>query len=64
MGAQKEQSALDAVAILVHTVQENWSKKKLAEALFIDLKGAFDQVSKSQLLTRMINLGIDPDLIL
>ena len=63
MGARKERSAIDAVAMLVHTVQENWSKKKLAGALFMDVKGAFDHVSKSQLLTRMIDLGIDTDLV-
>ena len=63
MGARKEQSAIDAVAMLVHTVQENWSKKKLAEALFMDVKGAFDHVSKIQLLTRMIELNINTDLV-
>ena len=47
MRAQKKWSAIDVLAILVHTVQENWFKKKLARALFIDVKGAFDQVSKS-----------------
>ncbi len=44
------------MAVLVHIVQENWSKKKLARALFIDVKGAFNYVSKCQLLTRMIDL--------
>lgn len=63
MRARKERSAIDAVAILVHTVQENWSKKKLAGALFMDVKEVFDHVSRSQLLTRMIDLGIDSDLV-
>ena len=63
MGARKEQSAIDAVAILVHSVQEKWSEKKLAGALFMDVKGAFDHVSRSQLLKRMIDLGIDGDLV-
>ena len=63
MGGQKERSAIDAVATLVHTVQEHWEEKKLAAALFMDVKGAFDHVSKGQLLTRMVELGIDGDLV-
>ena len=63
MGGRKERSAIDAVATLVHTVQEKWEEKKLAAALFMDVKGAFDHVSKGQLLTRMIELGIDGDLV-
>ncbi len=63
MRARKEWSAIDVVAVLVHTVQENWSKKKLAGALFMDVKGAFDHISKSQLLMHMTDLGIDTDLV-
>lgn len=44
-------------------MQKNWSKKKLAKALFINIKEAFDYVSKSQLLICMIDLGINIDLI-
>ena len=39
MGARKERSAIDAVAMLVHTVQEKWLEKALAGALFMDVKG-------------------------
>ena len=46
MEAQKKLSANDAIAILVYIVPENWSKKKLARALFMDVKGAFNHVSK------------------
>lgn len=35
MGARKERSAIDAVSVLVHTVQEIWEEKKLAGALFM-----------------------------
>ena len=47
MGARKERLAIDAVAVLIHTVQEKWSEKELAGALFMDVKGAFDHVSRS-----------------
>ena len=64
MGGRKERSAIDAVAILVHTVQKGWEEKKLVAALFMDVKGAFDHVSKGQLIARMVELGIDGDLVL
>lgn len=63
MGGQKERSAIDAFAPLVHKVQEMWQEKKLAAALFMDVKGAFEHVSKEQLLARMTELRIDGDLI-
>ena len=63
MGTRKERSAIDTVAALVHVVQEKWSEKLLAGALFMDVKGAFDHVSKAQLLRHIINLGIDGDLV-
>ena len=63
MGGRKERSAIDAVATLVHTVYEKWEEKKLAAALFMDVKGAFDHVSKGQLLNRMIQLNIEGDLV-
>ena len=63
MGARKERCAIDAVALLVHEVQQRWSEKKLAAALFMDVKGAFDHVSKPQLKGRMVELGIDGDLV-
>ena len=64
MGGRKERSAIDAVAILVHAVQRGWDDKKLVVALFMDVKGAFDHVSKGQLIARMVELGIDGDSVL
>ena len=46
MGDQKERSAIDVVVTFVHTVHEKWEEKKLAAALFMDVKGAFDHVLK------------------
>ena len=51
------------MAILVHTVQEKLSEKKLANVLFMDVKRAFDNVLRCQLLKYMIDLGIDRDLV-
>ena len=63
MRARKQRCAIDVVASLVHTVSESWAEKKLATALFIDIKRAFDHVSKTSLVKKMIKLGIDGDLI-
>ena len=64
MGGRKERSAIDVVAILVHAVQKGWEDKKLVAALFMDVKGAFDHVSKRQLISCMVELGADGDLVL
>ena len=63
MGARKERCAIDAVALLVQRVEEIWAEKKLAAALFMDVKGAFDHVAKNQLISQMAELDIDGDLI-
>ena len=44
-------------------MEENWSKKKLTEMLYMDIKGAFDHVSRSQLLIRMMGLDILSNLV-
>ena len=38
---RKEELGINAVATLLHTIQEKWKKKKLAAALCIDVKKAF-----------------------
>lgn len=50
MGEQKERSAINMVVILVYIVEEKWEEKELAVALFIDVKGSFNHISKGQLL--------------
>lgn len=50
MGARNEKCAIDAVVLLIHEVEHQWAKKKLAATLFVDVKGAFDHVSKTQLI--------------
>ena len=63
MDARKFCSAIDAAALLIHKVQEIWEGRKIADALFMDVKGAFDHISRAQLAQRMSDLGIDDDLI-
>ncbi len=63
MDARKFHSAIDVAALLIHKVQEVWEGRKIAGALFMDVKEAFDHVSRAQLAQRMSDLGIDDDLI-
>ena len=63
MGARKNRSAVDAVALLIHEVQGRWKKGEKTAALFIDVKDAFDHVSKKKLAERITNLGFDENLI-
>ena len=63
MGSRVRRSATDAVAILIQEVQETWNKGEIAATLLMDVKGAFDHVSKPHLLNRMKELQLDPCLI-
>lgn len=49
--------------MFIHVVQKKWEQKKLAAALFMDVKRAFDNVSKAQLLKQMVELEINGDLV-
>jgi hypothetical protein len=51
------------VAKLIYTTEKVWEKKKHLEALFLDVKGAFDYMAKNRLLSRMKELNIPSYLI-
>ena len=63
MGSRKQRSAIDAAAILVQRIHEIWENKQIAGALMMDVKVAFDRVSRAELVQRMADLGVDNDLI-
>jgi hypothetical protein len=60
---QRRRSALDTVSCLVQGVHNAWAQKQLAEALFIDVKKAFNHVAAARLIEWMMELGVDQDLI-
>ena len=62
IGAQKKRCAINAVASLVYEVEQRWAEKKLTAKLFMNVKRAFDHVSKSQLVAWILELEIDGDL--
>jgi retron-type reverse transcriptase len=53
----------DALAQLVAKVESAWSQKRIALALLLDVKGAFDRVDKQRLLRRMIQVGIAGNIV-
>ena len=63
MGGQKEKLAINAIIALIYRVQQKWEKKKIATILFMNIKVAFDHVSKEQLLIWMIKLRVDGNLM-
>lgn len=57
-GFRKGHSTIDNLATLVTDIQLSFSQNTYLSSLFLDLKGAFDQVSVKILEAKMITLGI------
>ena len=49
MGVRKNRCAVDTVAIMVDSIHKIWDQKKMGGTLLIDVKGAFDYVSRLKL---------------
>jgi len=62
-GCRKRYSCIDAVAVLMNRIQQAWRGSKVAGVLFMDVKSAFNNVSRAHLGRRMEALGIEADLI-
>jgi len=60
MGGRPGKSAADAVMALAHDVQQAKCTGKVLSALFVDVIGAFDHVSRIQLLLILQSLGFPP----
>jgi hypothetical protein len=50
MGGRRQRTALDAAMALTHDIQCANREREVTSVLFMDVKGAFDHVSKAQLL--------------
>ena len=62
-GSRKRRGAIDAVTKLIAAVEQAWKRKKMAGALFMDIKGAFPNVIRQQLVQRLVQLNIPGDII-
>ena len=65
LGSRKQRSAIDAALLLMHYIQQQKAKRKrsVTSVLFLDIKGAFDHVSKPKLLAAMQGLQLPQSLI-
>jgi hypothetical protein len=64
MGGRLYKSAIDTALLLQNEVETNKSYKLKTTTLFLDIKGAFDYISKNRLLQIMISLLLPTSLIL
>ena len=58
IGRRKQKSAIDTVLLLVYNIQLKKYQKKQLSVLFLDIKRAFDYISKNQLLRICIKLKL------
>ena len=63
MGGRQKKSTIDSILSLVHDIQVARHQGKQTTAIFLDVKGAFDHVSKNQLLKICLDLGLPKNLI-
>ena len=63
MRDRKFKSAVNAVINLTHDVQHAFNQKKVTSCLLLNVKGAFDYVSKDQLLHNLHKLNLPLTLI-
>jgi hypothetical protein len=57
IGGRPKRSAIDAAMALMHDIESNAKKKLIMTALFLDVRGAFDNVSATRLFLTMRHLG-------
>jgi hypothetical protein len=62
-GCRKRHSVVDAAACLREEVYQSWVKGKIAGAILMDVKGAFNHVSRTRLTKRLEELEADLQLI-
>ena len=62
IGERLQRSAIDAVMALTHEIEDAKRHKKIVSTLFMDVKGAFDNVSRDRLLHTMKELRIPAQL--
>lgn len=58
IGGRPQRSAVDAVMALTHEIEDAKRHRQIVSTLFMDVKGAFDNVSRDRLLHTMKELGI------
>src|SRR5690606_341659 len=63
MGGCPHRSATDAIFALVHNIRQGNNQRMVTSALFMNVKGAFDDVSCQPLLHTMTEMGLPTQLV-
>ena len=63
LGGRLKKSAIDAALLLHNEIEQNKSSKLCTSTLFLDVKGAFDHVSKDRLIEILYSLRLPISLI-
>lgn len=63
MGSRRQRSTIDAVTRVTQQVQEAWGEEKMAGMLLMDIKEAFNHVSRNELIRKMEAMRADSDLV-
>ncbi|KAH7552688.1 hypothetical protein BM1_08639 [Bipolaris maydis] len=58
LGGRLKKSAIDAALLFYNNIQQQKRKQKTTTTIFLDIKGAFDHVSKNKLLEVMKDQGL------
>jgi len=61
-GCRKRRSCVDAVAVMLNRARTAWGERKIAGALLMDVKSAFNNVARGHLVRRLESMGIEPDM--
>jgi hypothetical protein len=62
-GSRNGRAAVDAVAVLMDHAQSAWQQRQIVGVLLMDVKGAFDHVSKAVWVRRLVELRAPHSLI-
>lgn len=60
---RRKQSMIDTVARVIRSVRESWTERKLGGIFLIDIKGAFDYMSRNCLLRTIDDIGTNGNLM-
>ena len=63
MGSRKFKAAVNAVLNLIHNIQHAFNTKQVTLCLFLNVKEAFNHMSKNQLLQNLHKLNLSKSLI-
>jgi len=61
-GCGKRRSRVNAVAVMLNRARTAWGERKIAGALLMYVKSAFNSVARGHLVRRLESMGIEPDI--